>query len=68
MGLFSTILNILMTHYFSLLMIFSSLILFVVYGLEVPGKFPREQKIAKWGSLAYLAIAVLFFIVSRFAG
>lgn len=68
MDLFPMISDIFMDSYFSLLMILCSLILFIVYGLEVPGKFPKEHKVAKWGGVVYLAIGLLLFILSRVAG
>ncbi|GEM_PF-1093214 len=66
MNLFSMITEILLTPYFSSLMILCSLVLFIIYGLEVPDKFPRERGTAKWGSLVYLVIGVLSFIIARF--
>ncbi|MDN5277155.1 MAG: hypothetical protein PWR01_1120 [Clostridiales bacterium] len=67
MSMFS-ISRIFITPYFSFLTILCSLILYMIYRSDVPGKFPKEQKIAKWGGFVYLVIGVLSFIFSRFAG
>nr|PZN12169.1 MAG: hypothetical protein DIU64_00325 [Caldicoprobacter oshimai] len=64
MRLFS-ILRIFITPHFSFLTILCSLILYIIYKSDVPGKFPTEKKIAKWGSIAYLLIGLLSFVFSR---
>lgn len=57
--------QVFITPYFSLLTLFCSLVLFVLYRSDQPERFPQEKKIAKWGSIAYLLLGLTSFIFSR---
>lgn len=64
----SIISRILLSHYFSLIMVLCSLLLYLIYRSEEGGKFPVERSIAKWGSVIYFAVGAMSYIVSWFSG
>lgn len=57
--------RVFITPYFSLLTVFCSLVLFVLYRSDQPERFSNEKKIAKWGSIVYLLLGLTSFIFSR---
>ncbi|NLX71134.1 MAG: hypothetical protein GX024_09655 [Clostridiales bacterium] len=63
---FLMISRVLISPYFSFLLVLCSLLLYIVYRSEEGGRFPVERKIAKYGSLIYLALGVITFIFGWF--